>query len=81
MLNGVDMSNALSVPSLTHLTNLYPSLVGSVIPVITSPSFTVTFWVVGVPQFPLKIARYSSAGVVTVVVFGFVNSPVFGSTS
>ena len=43
LLNGLLKSNSLSVPNLTHFTNLYPSLVGSVTPLTTSPSFTVTF--------------------------------------
>ena len=43
LLNGLLRSNSLFVPSLTHFTNLYPSLVGSTTPLTTSPSFTVTF--------------------------------------
>ncbi|EFH93645.1 hypothetical protein HMPREF0391_10013 [Finegoldia magna ATCC 53516] len=43
LLNGLLKSNSLSVPNLTHFTNLYPSLVGSFTPLTTSPSFTVTF--------------------------------------
>ena len=43
LLNGLLKSISSFVPNLTHFTNLYPSLVGFVTPLITSPSFTVIF--------------------------------------